>query len=272
MQFVASTEDWRSIKSFGFADHPNVSIATYQAPYSETRLRKTINGYRGAPLHAVLETFFNIRDFSNAMLTDRRLSCQVQVSNCCLSYISCTYACCSSHTNSCPKKVDKNCCNLQLVQKLLPVLHVRVPQDLDVISSLLVPEFMMLLHVGCLQSFGADLLVADPGNLGGWALADTLKLQKAMIQVPGFTPPLVRHVAKFLLTLSACKVLMVIRIHVCMYVCMPVHEERKCITPLHSRLAESASYNTCRMQICMGTVDIHQPLYPPLGRCSPHKW
>ena len=79
MQFVASTEDWQSLRTFGLADHPNVSVATYQAPYSEARLRATINGYRGAPLHAVLETFFNIRDYSDAMLTDRRLFRQVQV-------------------------------------------------------------------------------------------------------------------------------------------------------------------------------------------------
>ncbi|KAL3161225.1 hypothetical protein ABBQ38_009591 [Trebouxia sp. C0009 RCD-2024] len=117
MQFVASTEDWRSLRTFRLAGHPNVSVATYQAPYSEARLRATINGYRGAPLHAVLETFFNIRDYSDAMLTDKRLFRQV-------------------------------------------------------------------------QAFDADLFVADPGNLGGWALADALKLQKAMVQVPGFTPPL----------------------------------------------------------------------------------
>ena len=80
LQFVASTEDWRSLRATGLAHHPNVSVATYQAPYSESRLRETINGYRGSPLHAVLETFFNIRDFSDAMLTDRRLFCQVQVS------------------------------------------------------------------------------------------------------------------------------------------------------------------------------------------------
>ena len=80
LQFVASTEDWRSLKATGLADHPNVSVATYQAPYSESKLRETINGYRGSPLHAVLETFFNIRDYSDAMLTDRRLFCQVQVS------------------------------------------------------------------------------------------------------------------------------------------------------------------------------------------------
>lgn len=115
--FVASTEDWRSLKATGLADHPNVSVATYQAPYSESRLRETINGYRGSPLHAVLETFFNIRDYSDAMLTDRRLFCQV-------------------------------------------------------------------------QAFDADLLVADPGNLGGWALADALGIHKAIVQVPGFTPPL----------------------------------------------------------------------------------
>ncbi|KAL3135835.1 hypothetical protein ABBQ32_007395 [Trebouxia sp. C0010 RCD-2024] len=115
--FVASTEDWRSLRTFRLAGHPNVSVATYQAPYSEARLRATINGYRGAPLHAVLETFFNIRDYSDAMLTDRRLLRQV-------------------------------------------------------------------------QAFDADVFVADPGNLGGWALADALKLQKAMVQVPGFTPPL----------------------------------------------------------------------------------
>lgn len=81
VQFVASTEDWRSLRTFGLADHPNVSVATYQAPYSEARLRRTINGYRGAPLHAVLETFFNIRDYSDAMLTDRRLFSQVQVAD-----------------------------------------------------------------------------------------------------------------------------------------------------------------------------------------------
>lgn len=115
--FVASTEDWRSLKATGLADHPNVSVATYQAPYSESRLRETINGYRGSPLHAVLETFFNIRDYSDAMLTDRRLFCQV-------------------------------------------------------------------------EAFDADLLVADPGNLGGWALADALGIHKAVVQVPGFTPPL----------------------------------------------------------------------------------
>ncbi len=80
LQFVASTEDWRSLRATGLAYHPNVSVATYQAPYSESRLRGTINGYRGSPLHAVLETFFNIRDYSDAMLTDRRLFCQVQVS------------------------------------------------------------------------------------------------------------------------------------------------------------------------------------------------
>ncbi|KAL3161221.1 hypothetical protein ABBQ38_009588 [Trebouxia sp. C0009 RCD-2024] len=40
------------------------------------------------------------------------------------------------------------------------------------------------------QALDADLLVADPGNLGGWALADALNLQKALVQVPGFTPPL----------------------------------------------------------------------------------
>ncbi len=80
LQFVASTEDWCSLRATGLAHHPNVSVATYQAPYSESRLRETINGYRGSPLHAVLETFFNIRDFSDAMLTDRRLFCQVQVS------------------------------------------------------------------------------------------------------------------------------------------------------------------------------------------------
>ena len=79
VQFVASTEDWRSLRVFGLADHLNVSVATYQAPYSEARLRRTINGYRGAPLHAVLETFFNIRDYSDAMLTDKRLFCQAQV-------------------------------------------------------------------------------------------------------------------------------------------------------------------------------------------------
>lgn len=79
LQFVASTEDWRSLRATGLAHHPNVSVATYQAPYSESRLRETINGYRGSPLHAVLETFFNIRDYSDAMLTDRRLFCQVQV-------------------------------------------------------------------------------------------------------------------------------------------------------------------------------------------------
>ena len=45
-----------------------------------------------------------------------------------------------------------------------------------------------------LQAFDADLFVADPGNLGGWAFADMLGLPKAMIQVPGFTPPLVRLV------------------------------------------------------------------------------
>ncbi|DBB08133.1 hypothetical protein WJX82_009623 [Trebouxia sp. C0006] len=115
--FVASTEDWCSLRATGLAHHPNVSVATYQAPYSESRLRETINGYRGSPLHAVLETFFNIRDFSDAMLTDRRLFCQV-------------------------------------------------------------------------QAFDADLLVADPGNLGGWALADALDIHKAIVQVPGFTPPL----------------------------------------------------------------------------------
>ena len=81
VQFVASTQDWRSLRVFGLADHPNVSIATYQAPYSEARLRRTINGYRGAPLHAVLETFFNIRDYSDAMLTDKHLFCQVQVTH-----------------------------------------------------------------------------------------------------------------------------------------------------------------------------------------------
>ena len=81
LQFVASTEDWRSLRAFGLAYHANVSVATYPAPYSEARLRRTINGYRGAPLHAVLETFFNIRDFSDAMLTDRRLSRQVQVNH-----------------------------------------------------------------------------------------------------------------------------------------------------------------------------------------------
>ena len=43
------------------------------------------------------------------------------------------------------------------------------------------------------QAFDADLLVADPGNLGGWALADALSIHKAIVQVPGFTPPLVRH-------------------------------------------------------------------------------
>ena len=79
---MASTEDWRSLRATGLAHHPNVSVATYQAPYSESRLRETINGYRGSPLHAVLETFFNIRDYSDAMLTDRRLFCQVQVSYC----------------------------------------------------------------------------------------------------------------------------------------------------------------------------------------------
>ena len=45
-----------------------------------------------------------------------------------------------------------------------------------------------------MQAFDADLLVADPGNLGGWALADALNIHKAIVQVPGFTPPLVRHV------------------------------------------------------------------------------
>ena len=45
-----------------------------------------------------------------------------------------------------------------------------------------------------MQAFDADLLVADPGNLGGWALADALDIHKAIVQVPGFTPPLVRHV------------------------------------------------------------------------------
>ncbi len=42
------------------------------------------------------------------------------------------------------------------------------------------------------QGFEADLFVADPGDLGGWALADALNIHKAMLQVPGFTPPLVR--------------------------------------------------------------------------------
>ncbi|DBA81000.1 TPA: hypothetical protein ACH3X2_007206 [Trebouxia sp. C0005] len=41
-----------------------------------------------------------------------------------------------------------------------------------------------------MQAFDADLLVADPGNLGGWALADALDIHKAIVQVPGFTPPL----------------------------------------------------------------------------------
>ena len=45
-----------------------------------------------------------------------------------------------------------------------------------------------------LQAFDADLFVADPGNLGGWALADSLNLHKAVVQVPGFTPPLVRYI------------------------------------------------------------------------------
>lgn len=43
-----------------------------------------------------------------------------------------------------------------------------------------------------MQEFGADLFVADPGNLGGWALADALSIPKAIIQVPGFHPPVVR--------------------------------------------------------------------------------
>lgn len=50
-----------------------------------------------------------------------------------------------------------------------------------------------------LQAFDAELFVADPGNLGGWALADALKLHKAVVQVPGFTPPLVGHVTHLLL-------------------------------------------------------------------------
>ena len=45
-----------------------------------------------------------------------------------------------------------------------------------------------------LQAFDADLFVADPGNLGGWALSDALNLHKAVVQVPGFTPPLVSHI------------------------------------------------------------------------------
>ena len=45
-----------------------------------------------------------------------------------------------------------------------------------------------------MQSFDADLLVASSGNFGGCAFADAHKLQKAEVQVPGFTPPLVRHV------------------------------------------------------------------------------
>ena len=33
--------------------------------------------------------------------------------------------------------------------------------------------------------------MADPGNLGGWALADVLQMPKAILQVPGFHPPMV---------------------------------------------------------------------------------
>ena len=79
MWLVASIEEWRGLRVFGLADHPNLSIATYQAPYSEARLRRTINGFRGVPLHAVLDTFFNIRDYSVAMLTDQSLFCQAQL-------------------------------------------------------------------------------------------------------------------------------------------------------------------------------------------------
>lgn len=44
-----------------------------------------------------------------------------------------------------------------------------------------------------MQDFKADLFVADPGNLGGWALADALQIPKAILQVPGFHPPMVRY-------------------------------------------------------------------------------
>lgn len=54
-----------------------------------------------------------------------------------------------------------------------------------------------------LQAFNADLFVVDPGNLGGWALADALRLHKAVVQVPGFTPPLVSPILHLFL-LCAC--------------------------------------------------------------------
>ncbi|DBA80999.1 TPA: hypothetical protein ACH3X2_007205 [Trebouxia sp. C0005] len=46
--FVASTEDWRSLRATGLAHHPNVSVATYQAPYSESRLREPSMGTEAA--------------------------------------------------------------------------------------------------------------------------------------------------------------------------------------------------------------------------------
>ena len=52
-----------------------------------------------------------------------------------------------------------------------------------------------------MQDVRADLFVADPGNLGGWALADALQVPKAILQVPGFHPPMV---ASALCNSSAC--------------------------------------------------------------------
>ena len=65
--------------------HPNVTFVTYKAPYTEAHLRGTMNGmhdedtFRGSPMKAVLMTFFDVKAYSDAMLTDASAFQQVQV-------------------------------------------------------------------------------------------------------------------------------------------------------------------------------------------------
>ena len=78
VQFVASTQD--QYRSFSLSSHPNVTIASYQAPRSEAHLRETMNDCRGSPMRAVLMAFFDVCAYSDVMLTDRTLIRKVQVS------------------------------------------------------------------------------------------------------------------------------------------------------------------------------------------------